>query len=202
MTYKFDVSVLEALCRDVLDRPLDSGERFAALTEKLAEAYPDLIQDAPQRWMMTKAGGVLGKISFLYMGPTEYLLIFGSPAATDGYTGRYRQVELYKFVLAGRYVTYDLESDQIAPAVYGPGDVTCLPRGEARGLEIHSGSWHLEYGRGWTMTAMPLAMMDTLVASLAFKPVWQTTGEYLKFTGRGVRRRARELTARRGRGGR
>ena len=193
MAYKFDASVLAAVCRDVLDRPLDSGERFAALTEKLADAYPDLIQDAPHRWMMTKAGGVLGKISFLYMGPTEYLLIFGSPAATDGFTGRYRHVELYKFVLAGRYVTYDLESDQIAPAVYGPGDVTCLPKGEARGLEIQSGSWHLEYGRGLTMTAMPFAMMDTLVASLALKPVLQTTGEYLKFTGRGVRRHARRV---------
>lgn len=189
MAYKMDPKVLAEVAASVLDRPLDSGERFAALTDKLAKVYPDCIDTKPPHWIMTKAGGVLGKISFLYMGPTEYLLIFGAPAATDGYTGRYHFVDLYKVILAGKYVTYDLESDQIAPSVYLPGDVSRLEKGRARGLEIHSGSWHLEYGRGLVMTAMPFAMMDTLVNSMAVKPVVATTGEYVKFATNGLRGR-------------
>jgi hypothetical protein len=192
MAYKIEPTVLRDVTAAVLDLPLDTGQRFAALIEALADRYPDVVADEVPRWMMSKAGGVLGKISFLYMGPSEYLLIFGSPAATDGYTGRYRFVDVHKVVLAGRYVTYDLESDQIAPTVLLPGDTSHMRRGEARGLQIDSGSWHLEYGRGVTMTAMPFAMMDTLVNSMALKPVLATTKEYLRFTARGVRRRFRK----------
>lgn len=181
--------LLTKLCADIVDLPLETGERFDALIAKLSEAYPDLVENRRQRWIMSKAGGILGKIMFLYMGPTEYLLIFGSPSATNGFTGRYHYVDLYKVILAGEYVTYDLESDQIAATVYRPGDLSHMKRGEARGLEITAGSWHLEYGRGLTATAMPFAMMDTLVASMAVKPVLATTGEYVKFTVRGLRRR-------------
>ena len=105
------------------------------------------------------------------MGFSEYLLIFGSPAATDGFTGRYNYMDLYKVILAGQYVTYDLESDQIAPTAYRPGDVSCLKKGQARGLEIEAGSWHLEYGRGPTLTAMPFGLIDTVVSSLQVRPL-------------------------------
>ncbi len=149
--------------------PLDSGERFTVLIEKLSKAYPDLVDNKQRRWIMSKAGGVLGKITFLYMGFSEYLLIFGSPAATDGFTGRYNYMDLYKVILAGQYVTYDLDSDQIAPTVYRPGDVSCLTKGHVRGLEIQAGSWHLEYGRGPTLTAMPFGLIDTVVSSLQLR---------------------------------
>jgi hypothetical protein len=174
---------------EVLHLPLDDGQRFAALISRLAESYPDVVEDGPPRWMMSKAGGILGKVSFLHMGPSEYLLIFGSPAATSGYTGRYRHVDIHKVILAGRYVTYDLESEQIAPTVLLPGDASRLARGQARGLQIDSESWHLEYGRGLTATAMPFAMMDTLVNSMALKPVLSTTSEYVRFTRKALRRR-------------
>ena len=176
--------------------PLDSGERFSVLIEKLSKAYPDLVDNKQRRWIMSKAGGVLGKITFLYMGFSEYLLIFGSPAATDGFTGRNNYVDLYKVILAGQYVSYDLESDQIAPTVYRPGDVSCLKKGQARGLEIQAGSWHLEYGRGPTMTAMPFGLIDTVVSSLQVRPLVSTSSEFTKFIGRGLRRRLQGRMAR------
>ena len=39
-------------------------------------------------------------------------------------------------ILADKYVAYDLESEQIAPTVYGPGDVSRRAKGQAAGLEI------------------------------------------------------------------
>ncbi|PRC62935.1 isomerase, partial [Mycobacterium sp. ITM-2017-0098] len=62
---------------------------------------------------------------------------------------------------------------------------TCLERGHARGLTIHSGSWHLEYGRGAVATTLPFAMVDTLLVSLEFESVRRSTVEFTKL----VRRR-------------
>ncbi|MDT5095171.1 MAG: sigma non-opioid intracellular receptor [Mycobacterium sp.] len=179
MPYKFDPDTLAKICGDVLDVPLDSGERFTALIEKLSATYPDYIENVRRPWIATKAGGILGKISFLYMGLSEYLLIFGSPAETDGYTGRYNFVDVYKVILAGEYVTYDLETDQIAATVYRPGDLSNMAKGHARGLAIQAGSWHLEYGRGLTITAVPFGVLDTIM-SLAFKPLRMATVEFAK----------------------
>jgi hypothetical protein len=100
-------------------------------------------------------------------------------------------MELYKVILAGRYTTYDLESEQITATVYHPGDLSCMKKGEARGLAIESGSWHLEYGRGPNITAMPFGLMDTLVSSVDLKPLMLTTSEYMSFLMRGRRNRRR-----------
>ena len=191
MAYKIDPDVLARECRHVLDVPLETGERFSALIERLSRVYPDIIDNTQRRWIGSKAGGILGKVSFLHIGPTEYLLIFGCPAGTQGFTGRYNYMELYKVILAGQYTTYDLESDQIAPTVYRPGDLSCMKRGEARGLSIESGSWHLEYGRGPNITAMAFGLIDTLVSSLDMRPLLLTTGEYIAFVKRGLRNRRR-----------
>jgi hypothetical protein len=64
-----------------------------------------------------------------------------------------------------------------------------MPKGESRGLEIRAGSWHLEYGRGPTMTAMPFGVMDTLVSNVELRPLMLTTGEFARFAVRGLRRR-------------
>lgn len=93
-----------------------------------------------------------------------------------------RTVEL----LAGRIDSYDLESDDtLALPPLLPGEHTCLKRGHARGLTIHPGSWHLEYGRGAVATTLPFAMIDTLLVSLEFESVRRSTAEFAKL----VRRR-------------
>lgn len=189
MAYKIDPEVLAREGQKVLDIPLASGERFSALIEGLSRAYPEIIDNRQRRWLGSRAGGILGKLTFLYVSFSEYLLIFGCPAGTQGFSGRYNYMELYKVILAGRYTTYDLESEQIMPTVYMPGDTSYMKKGEARGLEIESGSWHLEYGRGPNITAMPFGLMDTLVSSVDLKPLVQTTSEYMSFLSRGLRNR-------------
>ncbi|MGE2729814.1 hypothetical protein ACQI4F_10060 [Mycolicibacterium vaccae] len=51
-------------------------------------------------------------------------------------------------------------------------------RGRARGLTIHPGSWHIEYGRGAVLTTLPFAMVDTLVVSLELESVRRSTAEF------------------------
>lgn len=181
MAYKFDPNTLDRLCKEVVELPLESGEMFSVLIEKLSIEYPCVVESRMRRWIGTKAGGILGKISFIHIGLMEYLLIFGTPSGTQGFSGRYNFMEIHKFLLAGKIRTYDLEADQIAATVLMPGNSACLPKGQSRGLHIEAGSWHLEYGRGPNFTAMPFGLVETLFSSVELKSLWLTTKEYTDF---------------------
>src|SRR5690349_7350718 len=186
MAYKIDPDVLGKVARHIVGTPLEGGELITQATQMLADEYPDLIDAAPGRWVGSKAGGILGKVRFLYFSPREYVVIFGSPTGTQGFSGRYKHVDIHKFLLAGQIDSYDLESDDTMPLpALLPGERTCLHRGHARGLTIHPGSWHLEYGRGAVATTLTFAMVDTLLVSLEFESVRRSTVEFAKL----VRRR-------------
>jgi hypothetical protein len=90
--------------------------------------------------------------------------------------------------MAGQIDSYDLESDKLAPMTLLPGEHTCLEKGHARGLTIHPGSWHIEYGRGAVVTTLPFAMVDTLFLSLELESVRRSTVEFAKLVTRRFRR--------------
>ena len=130
------------------------------------------------------------QVRFLYFSPREYIVIFASPTGTQGFSGRYKHVQIHKFLMAGRIDSYDLESDDITAMTSLPGEHTCMEKGQARGLTIHPGSWHIEYGRGAVVTTLPFAMVDTLLVSLEFESVRRSAAEF----GRLVRGRPRPRT--------
>jgi len=188
MPYKFDPNVLHKVANQVVGLPLDDGELITRATELLSDEYPDLIDPRPGRWVGSKAGGILGKVRFLYFSPREYIVIFGSPTGTQGFSGRYKHVDIHKFLIAGQIDSYDLESDELLPTTLRPGEHTCLEKGHARGLTIHPGSWHIEYGRGAVATTLPFAMVDTLLVSLEFESVRRSAVEFTKLVTRRFRR--------------
>jgi hypothetical protein len=96
-------------------------------------------------------------------------------------------VKIHKFLMAGRIDSYDLETDDALPMTLMPGEHACLQKGRARGLTIHPGSWHLEYGRGAVVTTLPFAMVDTLLVSLEFESVRRSTVEFTKLVARRLR---------------
>jgi hypothetical protein len=188
MSYKIDPDVLHNVAKQVVGLPVDGGELISRATELLSAEYPDLISPTPGRWVGSKAGGILGKVRFLYFSPREYIVIFGSPTGTQGFSGRYKRVEIHKFLMAGQIDSYDLESDELATMTLRPGEHTCLEKGDARGLTIHPGSWHIEYGRGAVVTTLPFAMVDTLLLSLEVESVRRSTVEFTKLLSRRFRR--------------
>jgi sigma non-opioid intracellular receptor len=186
--YLIEPGVLHKVARAVVGLPLEGGELLTRATELLAEEYPDLIDPTPGRWVGSRAGGILGKVRFLYFNPREYVVIFGSPTGTQGFSGRYKHVQVHKFLMAGRIDSYDLESEDTVPLPpLLPGEHTCLEKGHARGLTIHPASWHIEYGRGAVATTLPFAMVDTLLVSLEVESVRRSTVEFAKL----LRRRRR-----------
>ena len=189
MAYRIDPDNLHKVAKQVAGLQLGGGEVTGRAIELLADEYPDLIDPGPGRWVGSKAGGILGKVRFLYFSPREYLVIFGSPTGTQGFSGRYKHVEIHKFLLAGQIDSYDLEADDTAPLPpLRPGDHTCLEKGHARGLTIYPGSWHIEYGRGAVVATLPFAMIDTLLVSLDLESVRRSTVEFAKLLSRRRRR--------------
>src|SRR6476469_11074035 len=187
MQYRIDPEVLATIAEDVIGQSLAGGELISRTTRLLAQADPDLIDSTPGRWVGSKAGGILGKVRFLYFTPREYIVIFGSPTGTQGFSGRYKHVDVHKFLMAGRIDWYDVESDDISAKTLLPGEHARMERGQARGLTIHPGSWHIEYGRGAVATTLPFAMVDTLLMSLELESVRRSAVEFTEL----IRRRPR-----------
>src|SRR6478752_3847832 len=86
MPYKIEPGVLATVAKEVVGSSLAGTELIARTTEALAAAYPGLIDPAPTRWVGSKAGGILGKVRFLYFSPHEYVVLFGSPTGTQGFS--------------------------------------------------------------------------------------------------------------------
>jgi sigma non-opioid intracellular receptor len=188
MTYKIDPDVLAAIAKKVVGVHQAGGELITRATQLLAAEYPDLIDPTPGRWVGSRAGGILGKVRFLYFSPREYVVLFGSPSGTQGFSGRYKHVEIHKFLMAGQIDYYDLESDEMLPTTLHPGGRSRTEKGHARGLTIHPGSWHIEYGRGAVVTTLPFAMVDTLFVSLETESVRRSAVEFGKLVTRRFRR--------------
>src|SRR4051794_6496676 len=157
MPYKIDPEVLAGIAKQVVGLPLEGGELISSAVELLSAAYPDLIDPVPGRWMGNIAGGILGKVNMLYFSPREYVVLFGTPTGTQGFSGRYKRVEVHKFLMAGQIESFELENDDLTPIVLRPGDHGILDKGHVRGFTIHPGSWHIEYGRGPVVTTLPFA---------------------------------------------
>lgn len=188
MTYRIDPEVLGTVTKQVVGMPLEKGELITHAIEALADEYPDLIDRTPGRWVGSKAGGILGKVRFLYCSSREYIVIFGSPSGTQGFSGRYKHVQIHKFLIAGQIDWYDLESDDTTAHTLTPGGHAIMEKGQARGMTIHPGSWHIEYGRGAVATTLPFAMVDTLLVSLEFESVRRSTVEFAKLVRNRIRR--------------
>ncbi len=180
MATQIDPLVLHRVAKEVLEADLENGEMFALIRDKLHQEYPRLIAKEPRCWIGSRAGGVLGKMTFLHVSLNEYLIIFGCPAGTAGFSGRYNFMQIWDFFLSGETRTYDLESDQIEPTVGRAGDKGYLEKGQSLGVEITAGSWMIEYGRGPNITALPFALMDSLISSFELKSFFLTMSEYTK----------------------
>jgi sigma non-opioid intracellular receptor len=168
----FDPQVLHAVAREAVGLPHDKMVRN--VSQELARRYPGHIDTHPN-WMLSLAGGVMGIMTVLHGSLSEYVLIFGTPVGSEGFSGRYR-IEIHDFMLAGEMWTYT-ESDFAERRVYHAGDAAYLARREAKGVRIFEDAWMLEYGRGPVPTALPFALSGA-IGSLEIRTIARTIGVY------------------------
>ncbi len=181
MKYIIDPEVLAKICDEVVRQNQETELMFQFIRRRLSEEYPEIISIEPRCWIGSRAGGILGKMTLLYGSMSEYLIIFGCPVGSQGYSGRYNFVEIWDFFVAGETSTCDLESNQSIPVIYKPGDRGFLAKGQSLTCEMKAGTWMIEYGRGPIFTALPFALMDSLMSSVELKSFSLTIKEYTYF---------------------
>lgn len=177
MGHVFDIDTLQAIARNGLGKPHD--EMVSTVAAELATAYPAHVDSNPERkWLFSLTAGATGVMTLLHASFTEYLIIFGTPTGTEGFSGRYR-MDIHDFLLAGEIWTYRTHRCGVREIVR-PGDHTVLKRGEVNGFKIPDSAWMLEYGRGLVPAAFPLVLGDVIFSALDGTTLIETVWGYGK----------------------
>jgi len=172
MSYIFDPDKLHALAKNRVGLP--HQEMVSTIIEDLAHQYPGHIEKK-QKWILSLCGGAMGIMTILHGSLSEYLLIFGTPIGTEGFSGRYR-VDIYDFIVAGEMWTYT-EDHFRQRIVTMPGEMAHLRRRQVKGFKFPEGAWMLEYGRGPIPTTLPFALSGAAF-SLDIRPIAETLWVY------------------------
>jgi ERG2 and Sigma1 receptor like protein len=173
MGYLFAPQTLHEIAKRRAGLPHE--EMVALIIEDLARAYPRHIETR-QDWFFSLAGGATGIMTVLHGSLSEYLLLFGSPVGTEGFSGRY-WLDIYDFVLSGEMWTYTEEQFRERVATR-PGEMAQLRRRQVKGFRIREDTWMLEYGRGLVPTALPVALGDAVFSAMDFRTVFKTLWVY------------------------
>jgi hypothetical protein len=175
--FAFDPETLHRISKLGVGKSHD--EMVRSVEEGLIHEYgEDLIQ--PQEWIFNCAGGAVGVMKLMHASISEYILIFGSPIGTEGYSGRYR-VAIHDFMMAGEMWTYT--DDKLGVRVVSkPGDAAYLAPERVKGYKLPEGGWMLEYGRGPIATVLPFGLADSVFSMVDGQNIWKTVTTYGKLT--------------------
>jgi C-8 sterol isomerase len=168
MAHIFDPKRLHEAAKRVVGLP--HQEMVRAIIDDLAAACPGHVETG-ENWFMSLAGGATGIMTVLHASLSEYVVIFGTPVGTEGFSGRYR-IDIHDFLLAGEMWTYTEERSGTR-TISRPGDAALLRRRQVKGFRLAEGTWMLEYGRGPIVTCLPMAISDAVV-SLDGMTIWKT----------------------------
>ena len=187
MRYVFDPDRLQEVCRAGIGLPFD--EMVRTTIERLDEAYPGHINTKVE-WVMTMAAGFKGSMTVLHASTSEYLIIFGTPITTAGFSGRWK-LEIHDFMLDGEMWSYD--GDHPGTRVESrAGDRLLLEKGQGKGVSIADGAWMVEYARGPIATALPLGVVESLFLCGDLSGVGKTFKIYNRLTTKALRNRLRD----------
>jgi hypothetical protein len=183
MAYAFDPEKIGEIGKRAVGLP--HGEMCRQVIDDLAAEYPGLIETGID-WIYNITAGATGIMTILHASLTEYVIIFGTPVGTEGFSGRYL-VEIWDSVLSGEMWTYT-EDTLARKTVHAPGELAVLRRDQVKGFRLSDECWLLEYGRGAIPTALPLALGDSIFSAMDFYTVGKTLWAYGRLVTRSLLR--------------
>ncbi len=179
MGYLFDPLKLHEISKKGVGLPFEG--MVSVVSDELSRTYPGHIETKPN-WIFSLAGGATGIMTILHASLSEYVIIFGTPVGTEGFSGRYH-IDIYDYVMAGEMRTYT-EQHLGEARVSKPGEWQVLNRGQVKGFKLPDAVWLLEYGRGPIFTALPMALGDAVFSGMDATTIVRTLWNYGKFVTR------------------
>ncbi|MGC4118639.1 MAG: hypothetical protein QM765_29595 [Myxococcales bacterium] len=155
MSYLFDPETMHELARTHAGKPIDDA--VAGIRDALDHLHPGSVTRKPE-WILAIYGGTTATLTLLHASLSEYVLVYGSPIGTSGFSGRYL-FDCWDFMLSGEMKTFIDDNSRVAET-FRPGDKAFLPMKRAKGYSIEPGSWMLEYSRGFIPSGLPFALAE------------------------------------------
>jgi len=174
--YVFDQDVLHGVAKEAIAAGGSVHDKVALLRDRLGEKYPGHIRPEPE-WVFNIAGGAMGQMTILHASITEYVIVFGTPVGTEGYSGRFSSDD-YFMILEGEQWAYG-EGDA-EKMVFKPGDMHHMPKGAARGYRMPDHCYALEYARGFIPSMLPFGLADSFTSTVDPIPVIRTMKIYAR----------------------
>jgi C-8 sterol isomerase len=172
----FSPEVLHGVAKEAVSGQPTIEGKVDFIRSRLAEIYPGHVRPENE-WVFNIAGGSMGHMTILHASITEYVIIFGTPIGTEGYSGRFAADD-YFMILEGEQWAYD--EGGLKKEVYKPGDLHIMPKGVARGYRMPDHCYALEYARGWVPLMLPFGLADSFTSTMDMQNVAKTMKIYTR----------------------
>jgi len=151
---KIDKEIIHTIVKQSVQLP--ENERLDFILKKLADDYG--ITTKPRFHIIT-AGYAYGFAAILYVSLTKYLIIYGNSLPNGGHSGRYL-MNIYDFIFRGTLKVATV--DTVGGNVIMPGNYSTLTYGSANLYSLVPDTWMIEYGHGFTLSALPFLLLGIL----------------------------------------
>ncbi|KAI1798948.1 ERG2 and sigma1 receptor-like protein [Daldinia bambusicola] len=175
---KFYIFSLEEL-QDVSSRAIkthgnDTAKIVDYIVAELYEKYPAHVNpkwNVTEEWMFNNAGGAMGAMYLIHSSITEYLIIFGTAAGTEGHSGRHTADD-YFHILTGEQWAF--VPGKFEREVYPAGSVHHMRRGDVKQYKMPESCFALEYARGWIPPMLFFGFADGIFSTLDVQTLYRT----------------------------
>lgn len=165
--YIFNIQKLTQIAQETgrtFEYKQNPKEFLETVNRKIYESYPELVVPPEDGlWTFNSVGGSLAEIKILYCSPTEYLALWGSPLTTEGFSGRYPDLDVWDIMLSGLMKSYAPGQHQYNTYQNNPEQdfhqTSFLPKGVGKHFSMTEGSYMIDYGRGSLITALGAGAM-------------------------------------------
>jgi len=181
-SYVFTDEAVATIAKKYMDAgktgKFDLNKSFLKIHNELMKKYPGhILPEKDLQWIFMNAGGWMGSMCLLHASLTEYVLFFGTAVETSGHSGRY-WANITDTLLTGEF--HQWQEGEFSVHVYKPGDTVPHVWGEVTAVNFKSGTWMVEYGRGFIPSTLTFALADTIFSTTDFMTLFQILKVYGK----------------------